>query len=104
MSRSRTSLIIVSTIMVLAFTFSTALAGNEPPVADNEVNLSADPNPISPIGLIYDNTPTFKFTPYLTVLKYKITVTRPDDSLVYIFKGDADCSPVECSLTPPLRL
>ena len=104
MSTPRTSLIFLSTLLILAFTFSTALAGSEPPVADSEVNLAADPNPISPIGLIYDNTPTFKFTPYLSVSKYKITVTRPDDSLVYIFKGDADCSPTECSLTPTTPL
>lgn len=92
-------LMMVGLIFTLTFTSAGAQAGlpNNSPV-DPEVVFH--PNPISPKSYTYTNLPVFKFTQFETVTKYKITVTKEDGTLYYVFKGTANCFEAMCSMQP----
>ena len=106
MTRFKFAISALAVLMILSFTFTTVGAQAGLPEA-GEVEpeiLVDDPNPIYPAGYIFTKLPTFRFTQYESVTKYKITVTKYDGTPYYTFKGNAVCSASECSLTPTTPL
>lgn len=113
MSKSRTSLIIVSVIMILAFTFSSALAGSEPPVAD-EAPIAVDAGPAtSPVSPKDNETIFDKYTRYhfwkagthTDTMKYRVKVWNYNtDELMYTLKGIPGCATAMCWFDPVIPL
>ncbi len=64
---------------------------------------ASDPHPVSPVEFawVYDRTPLFKFTELPGATRYKLEVRNfYTDTLIYRFKGGANCEAGICELLP----
>ena len=103
------NLLLTVTIILMILTLSFTSAGAQAP-ADEGIgaNVLDDPAPIYPDlwESVFTKTPTFRFTQYNDVTKYRITVRNGyDENIVYYtYKGTATCWDGECKLTPDIAL
>jgi len=107
MTRSRVVVSMIAVLMICFSSFSSVMADSgiqqsgivEPNPA------ATDPNPISPKSYTYTKYPTFLFTQYEDNIKYRIKVYLADQAtLLYKYKGNADCYLSECTLTPDIPI
>lgn len=133
MFRSQSFITVLIAFVLLAFTFTPALAGSFPPghnpppgdtappdpaaftplpadpaaVAGIRVNTTA-PLPNAPLNNnVYTTTPRFYFTPRANASQYHIVVvdsTASPDKIVYHFYGTGSCTDFICSMQPANRL
>lgn len=107
MSTPRTSLIIVGTLFVLVFVFSSAFAGGTPRVSA-DAPIDVDAGYAEPLGAITDRTPDYRFTQVPGAVKYRVKVysTLNPTEPVYILKGTGTCGPADfiCYLRPTVNL
>jgi hypothetical protein len=98
---------LVSIIVVLSFPLTAAVALS-PAGEGSGVDVSEDPVQIYPVNweIVFDKTPTFRFTQYNEITKYRVTVRNAfDESIVYYtYKGNAACAGGVCELTPDVSL
>lgn len=107
MNRSRISLIIVSTLFVLVFLFSSAFAGGMPRVSA-DAPIEVDGGFLQPLGAIFDRTPDYRFSQIPNTVNYRVKVysTLNPSVPVYILKGKGNCSSIDfiCYLRPTVNL
>ncbi len=133
MFRPKSLLTALVALVLLAFTFTPALAasfppGHNPPPGDTTppdpstfAPLSADPAAVDGISVdatdpvpnapyfnnVYTKTPKFYFTPRANASQYHIVVvdsTATPDKIVYHFYGTGSCTDFICSMQPDNRL
>lgn len=129
MLRTRISFSLLVVLLLLAFTFTPAAAGSQPPgnlppptdfappdpaqfspLADDYIptlNIGVDavnPAPIAPnLNNVYTRTPKFTFTPRSGASQYHLVVVdtmAAVDTLVYHFYGSATCNDLICTMQP----
>lgn len=108
MTRSRNVVSALAVLMIFSLTFTSAGAV-APADAGRGVDIDGDdPAPIYPEqwDAVFDKTPTFRFTQYDDVTKYRIKVRNfwDDSILYYTYKGTATCVDFECRMTPDIPL
>lgn len=108
MTRSRIVVSALAVLMILSLTFTSAGAV-APADAGRGVDFDwDDPASIYPEqwDTVFDKTPTFRFTQYDDVTKYRIKVRSGFDESIeyYTYKGTAKCVDFECKLTPDIPL
>lgn len=106
MNRKKGMLTVLALLMILSLTFTSAGAiapADEGVSPDFEFD---DPEPYYPAyEAIYDKTPTFEFSQYEDVTRYRIKVRNSEDQNItyYTYIGKAICNDY-CELTPDIRL